>query len=181
VILKIRTSRLLIRNLKDKDLEDFFLYRSDPEIVKYQGFDVFTRNDAREFINLQKEKTIGEPGEWIQFGIELVDSKRLIGDCAIFLDKDPGSASVGITISPSYQQQGYAKEVLAACIDYLFRERAIHRIVETVDADNHASIRLLKSLSFREEGYFIEKIFFKGRWTSEYSFAMIKKEWDKLH
>jgi RimJ/RimL family protein N-acetyltransferase len=65
-------------------------------------------------------------------------------------------------------------------MDFLFREKGIHRIVGTVDAENEASIRLFKSLSFRLEAHFIENIFFKGKWGSEYQFAMLSREWDAL-
>lgn len=33
--LVIETERLRIRNLKDSDLDDFFDYRSNPEVTKY--------------------------------------------------------------------------------------------------------------------------------------------------
>jgi len=40
-------------------------------------------------------------------------------------------------------------------------DKNIYRIVEIVDAENLASIQLLKSVGFREEGHFIENIFLK--------------------
>jgi RimJ/RimL family protein N-acetyltransferase len=85
---------------------------------------------------------------------------------------------VGITISHLYHKQGYARETMSGIMDFLFREKGIHRIVETVDAENEASIRLLKSLCFRQEAHFIENIFFKGKWGSEYQFAMLRREWE---
>jgi RimJ/RimL family protein N-acetyltransferase len=44
-----------------------------------------------------------------------------------------------------------------------------------VDAQNIASIQLLKSVGFRQEGHFIENIFFKVQWGNEYQYAMLKK------
>ncbi len=48
--LQIHTTRLAIRNLDLGDLSDFIIYRSNPEVVKYQGFDVMTLEEAEEFI-----------------------------------------------------------------------------------------------------------------------------------
>jgi len=45
-----------------------------------------------------------------------------------------------------------------------------------VDTQNIASIQLLKSVGFRQEGHFIENIFFKVKWGNEYQYAMLKKE-----
>ncbi len=33
------------------------------------------------------------------------------------------------------------------------------------------------NILFRLEGHFIENIFFKGKWASEFQFAMLKREW----
>ncbi len=174
----IETNRLRIRNLAVSDLLDFHLYRSDPEVTKYQGFDVFTLEEARAFLEENAKKEFWTAGEWIQYGIENNTTGQLIGDCAIKLDKsDVRIAQIGITISPKEQRKGFAKEALIAILDFLFRHDNFHRVVETVDADNIASVELLKSIGFRQEGHFVENIFFKGRWGSEYQFAMLKREW----
>ena len=180
--LEIHTGRLLIRNLKPSDLENFFFYRSNPEVTKYQGFDVMDLKQAEKFIESQKDKAFGNPGEWVQYGIENKNSTKLIGDCAIKLDKsDCRIAEIGITISPVEQEKGYAKETLKAILEFLFNIKDFHRVVEIVDAENQASIKLLESCGFKKEGHFIENIFFKGKWGSECQYAMLKKDWEAIH
>lgn len=175
--LEIKTQRLEIRKLVMEDLTDFHAYRSDPEVTKYQGFDVFTLEQAKDFIEENSKKEFGIPGQWVQYAIEEKNTGRLIGDCAIKLDNDVRLGEIGITISPEQQKKGHAKEVLTGILDFLFSREDFHRITETVDAENIASIQLLKSIGFRQEGHFIENIFFKGKWGSECQFAMLKKEW----
>lgn len=176
--IQIHTERLYVRNLDIKDLKDFHDYRSNPEVTKYQGFDVFSIDEAQLFIDSQKDKLFGKLGDWVQYGIEDKISGKLIGDCAIKLDRnDERIAEVGLTISHKFQQKGFAKEVFLGIIDYLFSTRNIHRIVEIVDAENVASIKLMESIGFKKEGHFVENIFFKGKWGSEIQFAMLKKEW----
>ncbi|CAC9974677.1 GNAT family N-acetyltransferase [Flavobacterium panici] len=177
--LYIETPQLIIRHLSLSDLSDFHIYRSNPEVTKYQGFDVMTMEQAEDFITDNSSKYFGKAGEWVQYGIENRTTGKLIGDCAIKLDEyDPRIAEIGITISHLEQKKGYAKEVLLGILSFLFDEIKIHRVVEIVDAENIASINLLKSISFRQEGHFIENIFFKGKWGSEFQYAMLKKEWD---
>lgn len=179
--LNIQTTRLCIRHLKLSDLTNFHLYRSNPEVTKYQGFDVMTMEQAEEFIKDNSTKYFGKAGEWVQYGIEHIETKRLLGDCAIKLDSfDPRIAEVGITISHLEQKKGYAKEVLIGILTFLFDTKEIHRVVEIVDAENIASINLLISTGFKKEGHFIENIFFKGKWGSEMQFAMLKREWDEI-
>lgn len=177
--LKIQTARLNIRHLKLSDLIDFHIYRSNPEVTKYQGFDVMTIEQAEQFINDNSTKHFGNAGEWVQYGIENIETRQLIGDCAIKLDQyDTRIAEIGITISHLEQKKGYAKEVLIGILTFLFDKKEIHRVVEIVDAENIASINLLKSTGFKQEGHFIENVFFKGKWGSEFQYAMLKREWD---
>ena len=177
--MNIQTKRLNIRHLKLSDLSDFHIYRSNPEVTKYQGFDVMTIEQAQDFIKDNSTKSFGKAGEWVQYGVENLETKQLIGDCAIKLDlHDTRIAEIGITISHLEQRNGFAKEVLLAILTFLFDTNQIHRVVEIVDAENIASINLLKSIGFRQEGYFIENVFFKGKWGSEFQYAMLKREWD---
>lgn len=176
--LLIDTERLQIRNLKNGDLADFHFYRSNPEVTKYQGFDIYTIEQAKEFIKGQLNKEFGKAGEWVQYGIENKKTRKLIGDCAIKQDQyDIRIAEIGITISHTEQKKGYAKETLIAILNFLFDIDDFHRVSEIVDAENIASIQLLKSVGFKQEGHFIENIFFKGKWGSEYQFALLEKEW----
>ncbi len=178
----LEANRLRIRNLVIADLPDFHIYRSNPEVTKYQGFDVFTLEEAKAFIEEHSEKCFGVPGEWVQYGIENKMTGKLVGDCAIKLDKsDIRLAEIGITISPHEQKRGFAKEALLTILNFLFSRDDFHRVTETVDAENIASIQLLKSVGFRQEGHFIENIFFKGKWGSEYQYAMLKSEWLHLN
>jgi RimJ/RimL family protein N-acetyltransferase len=177
--MNIITPRLRVRNLKISDLEDFHIYRSNPEVTRYQGFDVMTAEQAAAFIKEQENLEFGKPGEWVQYGIENKATGKLIGDCAIRLtSQDPRVAEIGITISHLEQKKGFAKETLSGILEYLFGKLKIHRVVEIVDEENIASINLLKSAGFRQEGHFIENIFFKGKWGNELQFAMLKKEWN---
>ena len=177
-IINIQTKKLKIRHLELSDLSDFHIYRSNPEVTKYQGFDVMTIEQAEEFIKDNSKKYFGKAGEWVQYGIENIETRQLIGDCAIKLDQyDTRVAEIGITISHLEQKKGYAKEVLIGVLTFLFDTKEIHRVVEIVDAENTASINLLKNTGFRQEGHFIENIFFKGKWGSEFQYAMLKREW----
>ena len=179
--IRISTSRLKIRNLESKDLDDFFEYRSNPEVTEYQGFDVMTRSEAESFILGQCKKEFGIIGEWVQYGIEEKVSGKLVGDCAVrLLEEESESAEIGITISHLHQRKGFAKEVMNGILEFLFDKKNLHRVVELTDVKNTASVNLLKSCGFRQEGNFVESRLFKGIRCSEYQYAMLKREWDEL-
>lgn len=163
------------------DLDNFYFYRSNLDVTKYQGFDVMNMQDASDFINMQKDKLFDKPDDWVQYGIENKATKQLIGDCAIKLSCfTNGTASIGITITPTEQKKGFAKEVLLGILHFLFDKKNTHRVVETLSDANTASEKLLISTGFRKEGFFIEDFLSDNKWTNTLQYAMLKREWLNL-
>ena len=62
--MNLETERLIIRNFRESDLEDFFEYRSDPKVCELQGFEPFTRENAKLFIEIKKTPNSAKAGEW---------------------------------------------------------------------------------------------------------------------
>jgi RimJ/RimL family protein N-acetyltransferase len=52
--------------------------------------------------------------------------------------------------------------------------------IAITDVENIASFGVLEHIDFCREGHFVENLMFKGRWASEYHYAMLKREWEKL-
>lgn len=176
----LSTERLQVRHLLESDVDAFHAYRSLPEVAQYQGFDVMNAEQCRIFIHSQQDRFFGEPGQWLQCALVQKTTGELIGDCALKLhEDDPQTAGIGITISPIHQRQGYAQEAMIGLLDWLFYDQDVRRVVETVDAENEASIMLLNSIGFRREGYFIENAWYKGKLCSEYQYALLKREWEE--
>lgn len=178
MVFPIHTQRLHIRDLKEEDVDDFLVYRSNPAVTQYQGFDIMDRAQAFAFIQSNAQKPFDQPDEWKQFAIVENNTQRLIGDCALhFFGHENKIAEIGMTISHLHQQKGYAKEAMQVLIHFLFEQKNVLRIHETTDAENIAAMELLKSLGFTQEGYFKENTYFKGKWGSECQFALLYKEW----
>lgn len=178
--MRIETQRLIIRNLRKSDLESFYDYRSNPEVTKFQGFNVLTKSEAAAFIKQHSVLKFGIPQQWVQYAIEYKNTHQLIGDCAICFADDGHSAQIGITISPPFQNIGIAKETVHALLEFLFGLPDFHRVTGTADSENHSSISLLKSCGFKQEGHFIDSYFSHGKWHSEYQFAILRPDWE-LH
>ena len=101
-----------------------------------------------------------------------------MGDLALKLDADePRQAEVGFTLAPAHQGKGYATEALEALLEYAFDSFGLHRVVAITDALNTPAAALLERVGLRREGHFIENIFFKGAWGSEFLFAVLEREW----
>jgi len=178
--MNLETERLIIRNLRESDLEDFFEYRSDPKVCELQGFEPITRENAKLFIEEQKDAEVGKAGERTQLAVELKSEKKVIGD--IYLKLESGNARVvecGVSFSTEYQGKGLAKEALTKVFSYLFEEKNVHRIIGITDVENASCIAMIESLNFRREAEFKQSFWDEGKkeWRDEFLYAMLKKDW----
>ena len=80
-------------------------------------------------------------------------------------------------MAPAHQGCGLATEALGSVLGYVFDTLAKHRASAVTDAVNQAAAALLRRLGFRLEAHFVEHVWFKGAWGSEYRFALLRREW----
>jgi RimJ/RimL family protein N-acetyltransferase len=173
----LETVRLIIRHLAHSDVDPFLTYRNDPEVSKYQSWESCTKQEAIDLVQEMEATEPGTPGEWFQFAIELKQTATLIGDCGLKTDADGPQAEIGFTFSRAYQGRGFASEAVARLLDYAFGELDLHRVYAITDQENAPSVALLERLGLRREGEFVENAWFKGRWSSECLYAILRDEW----
>jgi RimJ/RimL family protein N-acetyltransferase len=118
------------------------------------------------------------PGQWFTFAAELKETRALAGHVALSIkESDPRQAEIGFTFAREYQGRGLAWEAAERVLDYAFNVLEMHRVVAVADCENERSAALLERLGMRREGHFIENIWFKGAWGSEYLYAVLRREW----
>ena len=178
-----RSDRLLLRRPRDDDLEPLLSSWSDPETVRYTG----ERDDLGGFLTKliadMQAKTPGDTdpgGPWYQYVIERIEDGAVVGDLGAGFSV-PGKRQVelGYRILPEHRKRGYVKEALTALITYLIDEHRIHRFVGVAASINAASIAVLRSLGFRQEGRFRQSFLCNGDWLDDDYFALLASEWPK--
>ena len=174
----LESERLILRRFRDSDLAPFVAYRNDPEVARYQSWDSFDEQEARAFIREMASSQPGVPGEWFQFAVESKETGGLVGDCALQVDgQEPYRAELGFTLAREHQGKGLASEAVSRLLDYAFASLELHRIFAIADCRNKPSWTLLERVGLRREGHFLESVWFKGEWSDEYMYAVLKDEW----
>lgn len=182
VFTSIKSARLVLRRFADADLAPFFAYINDPLVARYQTWVSYTEEQARDIIERQKGLEPGRPGQGFTFAAELKETKALVGHVALSVkEADHRQAEIGFTFAREYQGKGLAKEAAEMVLAYAFTRLGIRRVVAVTDCENERSVALLGRLGMRREGHFIENIWFKGGWGSEYLYALLRKEWLSRH
>ena len=176
--LKLLSPRLCLRRLRPGDAAAVSAYRSMPDVARFQSWDSFSPQDAAQLIASQQHTAANTPGTWLQLAVQTLESDDVIGDCGIhFLPDDDRQVELGITLSPAYQGRGLAAEAVGIVLQHVFETLGKHRVRAVTVAENDAAARLFARLGFRKEAHFVEHVWFKGRWSSEFLFALLRREW----
>jgi RimJ/RimL family protein N-acetyltransferase len=171
------TARLYIGALRDADADALFRYRADPFVARYQGWCPATREEATDFIRTQRLALPDRPDSWFQRAIRLSRDGALIGDMGVYVPSDPqGTYEFGITLAPTHQRNGYAREAVGALLDVLLGTRGARRVQASIDPRNVASAALLRSLGMRQEAHFRESLPLRGEWVDDVVFALLARE-----
>lgn len=178
--MELATDRLWFDGLRESDAAALFAYRSDPDVSRYQGWRPESLAEAKGFIRNQAGLAAPSPGQWFQRAIRRIDDGNLIGDLGLCLSDDR-QAEFGITLAPSAQGQGFAREALGGLFQALFGRLDVHRVHASVDPRNLPSMALLKAVGMRQEAHFHESLRFRGEWVDDVIFALLAREWREAH
>lgn len=173
---RLQTERLVIRLLTGDDVTAFTHYRNLPDVSRYQDWPVpYTRDLAHELVDEMRALGGPVPGGWVQLAIDA--GEGLIGDVAVWLDEAGTLALVGYTLDPSHQGNGYAVEAVESVVDWLFRQRKVHRVAATIDPRNLTSARVLESCGFEYVGTARSSALVRSEWTDDARFSLLEPDW----
>jgi [ribosomal protein S5]-alanine N-acetyltransferase len=174
----LTTERLIIRDFDPADWPDLYEYLSDPQVVKFEPYPVFTEKQCQSEARRRSHQACFR-------AVCLKSSQKLIGNI-YFTQLEPDQFltwELGYVFNTRYQRQGYAAESCQAVLNYAFNQLHSRRVIASCNILNSPSWRLLERLHFRREGHFLEKSWFKldeqgnPLWQDVFSYAILSKEW----
>ena len=172
---EIKTGRLLLRRMTERDAKELLYLRSSEEVMKYIDRErTKSISDAKLFID--KIDASINTNNGIIWGIALKEKPRtLIGNIGYWrLVKEHYRAELGYMLHPAFWKKGIMKEALFRVIDFGFGEMNLHSIEANINPGNTASAMLLKSAGFVKEAYFKEDYFFNGAFHDTIIYSRLK-------
>lgn len=174
------TTRLILRTMTRKDVDDIHAYQSREDVCRYLPFRPRTHDEVAEKVaKYAQALALNGDGDYWQLAVTLAgEPDWVIGD-VYFTIKSVADASgeIGWTLHPDYAGRGYMTEAASAVLNIAFADIRLHRVMAQLDARNHSSIALCERLRMRREAHFVEDIWFKGRWGDTGIYAILGREW----
>jgi len=89
------------------------------------------------------------------------------------------SAYLGYYAFEPLAGRGWMRAGLALACEHAFGELGLHRLEANIQPENRASIRLVRSLGFRREGFSPRYLKIGGRWRDHQRWALLVEDWRK--
>jgi [ribosomal protein S5]-alanine N-acetyltransferase len=147
----VQTTRLVLRDFAESDLESSYAYASDPEVTRHTSFGPNTRTQTASFLDAAIAKARIRPRTDYTLAIQLKESGLHIGGTGLH-NPNHGQWQIGYVLARPYWGRGLATELVQALIAFGFRELGAEKIWAPVDAANGASARVLEKAGFTLEG-----------------------------
>lgn len=148
--LELETDRLVLRQLRESDLDAHTKMMSDPEVMKFLG-------DGKPLDRAQSWRTLaGILGHWQLrgFGFWALEDKAtgaFVGRGGLWFPEGWPMLEVGWTLLPEHWGKGYATELGRAALRVAFAQGATE-VCSLIMKDNLRSIRVAERLGEKLKG-----------------------------
>ena len=171
----LRTDRLVLRMLREEDVDVLTDYRNDPDVARLQDWDLpYPRERAERLVAAHADRDDVVPGRGTQLAVDL--DGHLVGDLYVGLDEHAGVAEIGFSLSTAHQGRGYGVEAVSAVVDDLVDRLGVHRLVAELSPDNLASARLLERVGMTFEHLAEKSFWWRGAWDDNLWYSMSADE-----
>ena len=128
-----------LRQLSIDDLVDLHAVFADPQSMRYWSRPAFTELDeTRGYLAAIDDGRVR--GDLLQWGIEHLDSQKIIGTTTLFsIDRQQGRAEIGYILGSAHWGKGYASSALGRLLRHTRDDLGLRRIEADVDPRNAAS------------------------------------------
>ena len=176
-----RTERLLLRPVRDDDIDTMLAYRNDPRVYDWLLTTTVDPADFRKAwlgtLDNPRDYSVVVELDGVVIGTGSLDILDGMGQ-----DNAPESqgseAHIGYILDPAYAGSGYATEIARELLVMAFDDLGVHRATAGCFVDNLASARILEKIGMRREQYGVKDSWhYEHGWIDGATYALLREEW----
>lgn len=173
----LETSRLRLREIVAEDYEAIFAIRGDYEVTKYNTGDAYTDIEQAQAL-IDSMTALFSEGQELRWGITLKPDDTVIGMCGFnYWHRIDKRTSIGFDLNRNFWKRGIMREAVFAMLNFGFEKMELNRIEASATSENIASVKLLQSLNFQQEGIQREQYFEAEQFYDLSLFGLLRQEW----
>jgi RimJ/RimL family protein N-acetyltransferase len=146
-VLPIETERLLIRELRESDVDGAHRVYGDAEVMRYVGADGKPRTRDESAAGVARMMDGQRRNGFSLWAVELRETGEMIGVCGV-VHVD----GTGPDVELVYEFQRSASEAARACLAAALGPLGLKRVVALAYPENAQSIRIMQKLGMRDTG-----------------------------
>jgi ribosomal-protein-alanine N-acetyltransferase len=162
------TDRLILRRLDERDIDEIFAMRSDPEVMRFIRAPQ-NRMETVNWLNLVSSRWASD-----RIGFCAVVEKqtdKFVGWCGLWQLKETDELEIGYAIAKDFWGKGFATEAARVFLQYGFEELKPDKIVGVAEPENVSSRRVMEKLGMK----FVRLGEFYNRQLAQY--AISRESW----
>jgi [ribosomal protein S5]-alanine N-acetyltransferase len=172
----LETEHLILRPLRESDLDDLFEYAQDTQVA---DFGMWQPYESYEACRAHLQQLIGLYERWLKWwALEDKATGKMIGRCELArYDDEDRKAEIGYALNRDFWRRGLMREAMQAVLAHGYSELNLDRISAVVLVDNAASISLLEQFGFQREGIMRHYTYVRGKPDDAYLYALLHENW----
>lgn len=175
---QIETRRLRLREANSDDAPALFDIYSREDVVRYWDHPAWTQKSRAD--DLIKSALDGFAAyEVFTWCVTLRESGSVIGTCCLFdYSEEHRTAEIGYAFHPDHWGHGFALELMPPLITFGFDSLDLNRIHAEADPRNLASLKILLSHGFKQEGLLRQNWIYRDEKPSDTAvLGLLRHEW----
>lgn len=178
-IRKFHSANLLFFSLEENHLPLIHELHSRPLVAQFNTIGIPESQAATAKVLSQRF----DPTNPSNMGWAIFDRKNaFLGEAGLVLaPKRFKKAEISYSLLPEHWNKGLGTEVVQTLLQNCFQHLDLHRVEAGVAVKNAASIRVLEKAGMRREGTHIKILPLSTGWSDNYSYALLKEEWERLN
>lgn len=174
---RLAGTRTELRGFREDDFDALFALHSDARVMRYWSFPAWTAPEqARDYFS--RGLAANDPDDMLCWVITLPPADALAGTATLAsIDRAQGRAEIGYALGSAHWGRGLAREAVSLVLDHAFGALGLRRVEADIDPRNKASMRLARSLGFRQEGLLRERWQVAGEACDSAWHGLLAREW----
>ena len=182
-MLYLETDRLILRDFREADFEDYFRLKSDEKTMYYlQDIQLHSRQEAAEDFRQVLADQKSQQRQFYFFHMETKDTREQVGSIGYtVMSQTPVGklVNLGYFTYPRFWGQGYTSEAVKAILEYGFTRGDVYRFTTGCLQENHGSERVMQKCGLIKEAEHLGWEWHDGKMKTRLEYRLLRHEWAK--